>query len=177
MPELPEVRTVCKILNEKLKAKTIEDVIVKKPKLIKEVSPEKFRSTLLNKTINSVSNRGKFIVFHLSDETIILSHLRMEGKYHFEKLVNEKHDHVVFNFTDGTSLYYNDTRQFGTFHLRKNGNYFTINPLKKMGPEPIDAEIKLLYSALIKKNISIKTALLDQTFLSGLGNIYVDEVL
>lgn len=177
MPELPEVRTVCKALEKTLKNKVIKSIQVKKEKLIKDVSAKEFENTLVNKRILSIDNKGKFIVFHLSDDTIMLSHLRMEGKYHFEEWENSKHDHVEFTFSDNTKLYYNDTRQFGSFHLRTTKNYLTVKPLSEMGPEPLEANIEDIYEKLQHKKTPIKTSLLDQTLLSGLGNIYVDEVL
>lgn len=177
MPELPEVKTVCKKLDEALKGKVIKNVIVKKEKLIKEISVDKFRENLIDKRILGVFNKGKFIIFKLSDSIVMLSHLRMEGKYHFEKWDNPKHDHVEFVFTDNTSLYYNDTRQFGTFHLKNLENYLLEKPLNTMGPEPEFADKKALFSTLKTKKKPIKTLLLEQSFLSGIGNIYADEVL
>lgn len=177
MPELPEVKTVCSILDNNLKNKTIANIEVKSEKLIKEISVNEFKQTLLNKKIASIKNKGKFILFYLSDNLVMLSHLRMEGKYHFEEWENKKHDHVIFTFTDGSKLFYNDTRKFGTFHLKTIDDYLITKPLNEMGPEPIDEDIDDLYKKISSKRRAIKTMLLDQSILSGLGNIYVDEVL
>lgn len=177
MPELPEVRTVCKALNSVLKGKTIADINIKNEKLIKDITTIKFKKTLVGKSILTVKNKGKFIVFYLSEDFVLLSHLRMEGKYHFEEWENSKHDHVEFLFTDKSKLFYNDTRQFGTFHLKTIDAYLTTKPLNIIGPEPAEADVNKIFDKLSKKKSPIKTSLLDQSLLSGLGNIYVDEVL
>ena len=177
MPELPEVRTVVKALNSVLENKIIADVTVIKEKMIKDISANDFITKLKNKKILKVSNFGKFIVFFLEDDLVMLSHLRMEGKYHMTEWDNPKHDHVVFTFKDNTKLYYNDTRQFGTFHLKNLSNYLITKPLSEMGPIPSEADYLKIYDQVKNKKAPIKSTLLDQSILSGLGNIYVDEVL
>lgn len=179
MPELPEVKTVVKHLNANVLWQTIDDVVINKSKLVKEISSEKFTQQIVNKQIEKIHNHGKFIVFHLSDNIVMLSHLRMEGKYRVIKNKQKTaiHDHIIFKLKNGDSLVYNDSRQFGTFHLRTNANYKLINPLAKIAQEPKNINIKDLYEKLQKKHIAIKTALLDQTIVAGLGNIYVNELL
>ena len=179
MPELPEVRVSSKSINNNVENKTIIDVIVLKEKLIKEISDIEFKEKLIGNKILKVDNYGKFIVFHLSNDLIMLSHLRMEGSYHSlnenEELL--KHDHIIFKLNDGSALVYNDSRMFGTFHLRTKDNYLSTLPLSKMAKEPQNTDPKELMKVFSKKSISIKSALLDQTILVGLGNIYVNEVL
>ena len=179
MPELPEVRVSSNSINKQVQNKKIIEIIVHKEKLIKEIDVEEFKDTLVNKKILKVDNYGKFIVFHLSDNIIMLSHLRMEGSYHSTNKNDEllKHDHIIFKLDDGTSLVYNDSRMFGTFHLRTEENYLDILPLSKMANEPQDTDPAKLKELLSKKSIAIKSTLLDQTILVGLGNIYVNEVL
>ncbi len=179
MPELPEVKTVVKHLKQRIINQIIIDVIINQPKLIKEISQEKFKEKLINKQIKMIKNYGKFIVFNLNDELMMLSHLRMEGKYRIEQNTNyfQNHDHIIFKLSNNSYLIYNDTRQFGTFHLRNKNNYKTIDPLKKIAQEPKNIKIDELYKKLQRKNIAIKNVLLDQTIMSGLGNIYVNEVL
>ena len=176
MPELPEVRTVIKDLNPKVKNKTISDVLIFLPKLLKNASANEFKKTIIGKKIISVTNKGKFIVFKFSNHTYVVSHLRMEGKYHTKKWQDSTHDYVSFLFKDGTKLIYNDSRQFGTFHLFRESPY-DHPPLNKLAKEPGDLNLDFLFSRLQKKRIAIKTALLDQTLILGLGNIYVNEVL
>jgi len=177
MPEMPEVRTTAKYLNKDIKGKEILDITILVPKMIKEVSEDKFIKSIKNKKIIKVDNVAKFLVFHFDDKTVMLSHLRMEGKYRFQKEKDfGKHDHVIFKFKDGY-LVYADVRKFGTFHIRNEDNYLTKNPILKMGPEPSSKVFKEVSEKLKRKSVPIKTALLDQTIVSGLGNIYVDEVL
>jgi len=145
--------------------------------MIKEISVTKFRNAIKNKKVTKVDNVAKFLVFHFEDGTVMLSHLRMEGKYRFQKEKEfGKHDHVIFTFKDGY-LVYADTRKFGTFHIRNEDNYKSINPINKMGPLPSETVFKGVFERLQRKSTPIKSSLLDQTIVSGLGNIYVDEVL
>lgn len=177
MPELPEVRTVSRSLNKEVSKNTIKSVQVFLPKLIKNQSKNMFIKKLEGKKINSVTNYGKFIIFNLSEKTNIVSHLRMEGKYRVEaELKRSKHDHIVFDLGK-KYLIYSDTRQFGTFHYFQNEDIYSLSPLSKMAHEPQDTDAKELFERLQRKSIAIKTALLDQTLLVGLGNIYVNEVL
>ena len=113
----------------------------------------------------------------------MLSHLRMEGKYLCKSSYNDltKHDHIIFEFTDGTYLMYNDTRKFGVIYLFDTTNFEyvkSIEPLCKLGIEPISGNLTVSYlkNKLGKSTKPIKEALLDQTIISGLGNIYADEV-
>ncbi|WKX02168.1 bifunctional DNA-formamidopyrimidine glycosylase/DNA-(apurinic or apyrimidinic site) lyase [Candidatus Mycoplasma mahonii] len=176
MPELPEVRVSSKMINKNIKGQVINDVVVLKEKLIKEISKRKFIHILKGKEILNVTNYGKFLVFHLSDNLIMLSHLRMEGSYHVVGGEPLKHDRIIFKFKD-FDLAYNDSRMFGTFHLRTNQNYKNTLPLSKLAKEPQDMDVKKLQAKLQNKRIAIKSSLLDQTVLNGLGNIYVNEVL
>jgi len=110
-----------------------------------------------------------------------VSHLRMEGKYRVvssESAVT-KHTHVLFHFTDNTDLRYNDVRKFGTMHLFPIGDEFKGKPLNQLGPDPFQAAYSVDYVSekLLKTSRYIKAALLDQSVIAGLGNIYVDEVL
>ena len=111
----------------------------------------------------------------------MVSHLRMEGKYglHQNDEPLDKHVHVIFRFTDGSELRYRDVRKFGTMHLFKPGEELTELPLRQLGPEPFSSEFTADYlrERLKKTNRSVKTALLDQRTVVGLGNIYVDEAL
>lgn len=177
MPELPEVRTVSGSLNKEVRGNTIKGIKVFLPKLIKNQSKDMFIKKLKGKRIESVSNYGKFIIFNLSNKTNLVSHLRMEGKYRVEQDLNKgKHDHVIFDLGN-KYLIYSDTRQFGTFHYFQNEDIYSLAPLGKMAKEPQETNATELFKRLQRKSIAIKTALLDQTLLVGLGNIYVNEVL
>ena len=176
MPELPEVRVSSSSINKQIKGQIINAVEVLKPKLVKEISVQEFKESIIGKTILKVDNKGKFIVFHLSDDIVMLSHLRMEGSYHAIEEEPLKHDRIIFSLSN-MELAYNDSRMFGTFHIRTEQNYLTTLPVSKLGNEPQDIDAKELNKILSKKRIPIKAALLDQTLVLGLGNIYVNEAL
>lgn len=181
MPELPEVETIRNTLKRFVVGKTIEDVVIHWPKIVKRPSDTAvFRMDLLGQTILDIRRRGKFLLFDLDDYTLV-SHLRMEGKYRVYPKEEEiqKHTHIIFSFTDQTQLRYQDVRKFGTMHLFKKGMEMTEAPLRKLGPDPFDAAFTLdyFYRKLQKTNRLIKAVLLDQTIVAGLGNIYVDETL
>jgi len=178
---MPEVETVRRTLNVLVAGRTIERVTVSLPRIIQRpAEPEQFADMLAGRTIESVERRGKFLRIVL-DGLVLVSHLRMEGRYgHYT--VNEpveKHTHVIFHFTDGTELRYKDVRQFGTMHLFQPGEEFRMAPLNKLGVEPLDESftLELLRGMLGKRSGPIKPLLLNQAYVVGLGNIYVDEAL
>ena len=180
MPELPEVETIKNILLKFVLEKRIRDVIVLNRNTI-EGDHLAFSENLRGKTIKSLSRIGKFLIFHLDEDIVFLSHLRMEGKYFYhDHLLSDydKHACVIFIFSDGTVLEYNDTRKFGLMKLATATSYRSSPPLSNLGPEPFAVQDKRqLLTKLARKSLPIKAVLLDQTFLAGLGNIYVDEVL
>ncbi|WP_066311326.1 DNA-formamidopyrimidine glycosylase [Bacillus sp. FJAT-29814] len=181
MPELPEVETVRKTLIKLVLHKTIDQVTIHWPKIIKNpVEVEQFIDALKGETIVDVGRRGKFLIIY-TDTFALVSHLRMEGRYglHPGDEPYDKHTHVIFHFTDGTELRYRDVRKFGTMHLYKKGDEFNYPPLIALGPEPFSEEftVEYLTEKLRKTNRKVKPALLDQNLLVGLGNIYVDEAL
>lgn len=118
MPELPEVETVRKGLENIVVGKVIDDIDVFWPRLIEDsMSVGEWKRAVEHQKIQSIGRRGKFLVFYL-DSGIMVSHLRMEGKYDYHTNKGEepdKHTHIIFYFTDGTSLHYNDVRKFGRF--------------------------------------------------------------
>ena len=180
MPELPEVETVRRTLYNLILNKTIKGIDVYYTKIIKEDRLTDFYNKLIGKTLVDIKRQGKYLIFIFEDIALI-SHLRMEGKY-FIKATNEhieKHEHICFNFTDGTSLRYHDTRKFGTMELRKVDEIYTTKPIKNLGLEPFSPQMTVRYlkGKLHKKEVAIKTCLLNQHIFAGLGNIYVDEVL
>jgi formamidopyrimidine-DNA glycosylase len=181
MPELPEVETVRRTLIELVKGKTIDRVEVLWPKIIKKPEPlEQFKDALVGQTVLDVERRGKFLKFILSDY-VLVSHLRMEGRYGLYSMDDpfDKHTHVLFTFTDGTQLRYRDVRKFGTMHLFSPGEEEKELPLSQLGPEPFSEEFtpEHLRTKLSKTNRKVKVVLLDQGTVVGLGNIYVDEAL
>ncbi|HHY72752.1 MAG TPA: DNA-formamidopyrimidine glycosylase [Bacillus bacterium] len=181
MPELPEVETVRRTLLNLVKGKTIDHVEVLWPKLIKAPDDiKKFQLLLTGQTIIDIKRRGKFLKFIL-DDYVLVSHLRMEGRYGLYKKEEpfDKHTHVFFTFTDSTELRYRDVRKFGTMHLFVKDTEEKEPPLSQLGAEPFfgDFTIQYLSEHLKKTDRKIKVALLDQKIVVGLGNIYVDETL
>ena len=179
MPELPEVETVKNHLNKIIKNKVIDDVLILRHNIIKG-DEDKFIKTLKNKKINEVKRYGKFLVFDLGKEDVLISHLRMEGKYIKGNSVDDKSKYarVIFVFKDKSILNYDDSRTFGTMMIRKKKDYLKVPPLSLLGQEAIkNINVDRFYSAIYKDHRYIKEVLLDQHIISGLGNIYVDETL
>ncbi|MGE6259320.1 DNA-formamidopyrimidine glycosylase [Heyndrickxia sporothermodurans] len=181
MPELPEVETIRRTLQELVVGKEIKKVSVFWPKIIKKpIEVEQFKDALVNEKIRDINRRGKFLIIY-TDTFALVSHLRMEGKYGLFKgeELFDKHTHVIFHFTDGTELRYRDVRKFGTMHLFLKGEEHLNLPLSQLGPEPFSQAFTKTYlqEKLQKTERKIKPALLDQTIVTGLGNIYVDEAL
>lgn len=177
MPELPEVETVRRGLIKKVKGKKILSCKVLWDNIIAYPQKEEFIKSIANQTIQDIQRRGKFLMFEL-DDYYLISHLRMEGKYFIK--TNEplnKHDHVIFKLDTNEELRYNDTRKFGKMYLVKKDE-LSITPISKLGLEPWDEGLtpKYLKSKLNKKK-AIKTLLLDQEIITGIGNIYADEIL
>ncbi|MCH4170627.1 MAG: DNA-formamidopyrimidine glycosylase [Lactobacillus sp.] len=180
MPELPEVETVRKGLLALVQDKTIATVDVYWPKIITN-DTAKFQKALQGKVIETIDRRGKYLLFRFSDNLTMVSHLRMEGKYHLDTAVTpiDKHTHVVFNFTDGTQLRYADVRKFGRMTLGLTGFEQSLSGIAALGPEPLSKAFTIagFTQALKKHHKNIKAVLLDQHTVAGLGNIYCDEVL
>ena len=132
MPELPEVETVRRTLKNFVLNKRIISIDVIYPKIIED-DIEEFKNKVCNQVINDIDRIGKFLIFKL-DDVAFVSHLRMEGKYHYvnrDEPLN-KHDHIVFNLDDGKQLRYNDTRKFGRMKLVSLDNYANELPLSKL---------------------------------------------
>ncbi len=180
MPELPEVETVKEILKQQILNKKMIDVKIYYPKIIENINPQDFKKKLINQTIIDIKRRGKWLMFELNDY-YLLSHLRMEGKYNIKKL-NEplhKHEHIIFILDNNLELRYKDVRKFGKMHLLKKENIFQKYPLNNLGLEANDLKLTSSYlkEKLKNKQIPIKTALLDQSIITGIGNIYANEIL
>lgn len=177
MPELPEVETVRKTLKRKLLKKKIKNIKVLYDGII-ATNLDEFKKNVIGQEIIDIKRHGKFLIFELSDYDLV-SHLRMEGKYFVKNSKDPivKHEHVIFQFDD-FELRYHDTRKFGKMYLVSKDKLYTDTPLIKVGLEPWDQ--KLTTSYLKEKycsNNHIKTLLLNQSILCGIGNIYADEIL
>ncbi len=180
MPELPEVETVRRTLSHLMLDKQVRDIDVFYDKILRNKTVEEFKECLVDKKIDSIDRYGKYLLFNFGEITLI-SHLRMEGKYFIKNADDPKtkHEHIIIYFTDGTTLRYHDTRKFGTMDIVLKSDVYRNSPITKLGPEPISDMMTFEYlkEKLSRKSIAIKSSLLDQTIMTGLGNIYVDEVL
>lgn len=181
MPELPEVETIKRTLNQLIKGKQIDHVTVHLARIIQRPDDIKqFEIMLAGHTIAEVERRGKFLRI-IMDGLVLVSHLRMEGRYGLFTSSDpvDKHTHVIFHFNDGTELRYKDVRQFGTMHLFNHGEDLQLPPLSKLGLEPLEDSFTLeqFKSVLVGKKTKIKSVLLNQAYVVGIGNIYVDEAL
>ena len=181
MPELPEVETVKEILKPVLTGREVIDVCVHYDKMIKTDDKVAFKDKLNGQKFVDVTRRGKYLIFELTDY-YLLSHLRMEGKFFYgdDISIRDKHVHVEFLLCDGVKLKYEDVRKFGTFHLyEKDVQLEAIHAFAVLGPEPWADEFNVDHalSFFKGKKMPIKSMLLSQKVVAGLGNIYVDEVL
>ena len=185
MPELPEVEIVRRTLNLNIKNRIIDSVDIFYEPII-EGNANEFKNKLKGKQILDVERYGKYLIF-IFDEFVVVSHLRMEGKFYYAHdkdgdndfgplLTYNKHNHIIFNFKDHNKLLYNDTRKFGKMKILPL-DYMNYLPLVKLGKEPFCLTKEELFNKIHNRNIYIKQLLLDQTIICGLGNIYVDETL
>ena len=179
MPELPEVETVRRGLEKLILGKKISNIDIRYPKMIK-TDLDQFQKEMPGQVIQSMERRGKYLLFYLSDK-VLISHLRMEGKYFYypDQVPERKHAHILIHFEDGGTLVYEDVRKFGTMELLAPELLDSYFISKKLGPEPTEQDFDLgrFKLALKKSKKPIKSHLLDQSLVVGLGNIYVDEVL
>lgn len=179
MPELPEVETVKNSLKLRLIGKKIYKVVVRYPNIIAYPSVDDFIKGICGKEIRDIKRRGKFLMFDLGD-SYLLSHLRMEGKYFFKKHDEEinKHEHVIFDLGD-MELRYMDTRKFGRMYLIKKDMVNDMKPISELGLEPWDEGLTVSYlkDKYKNKKLPIKSVILDQSIIVGIGNIYADEIL
>lgn len=179
MPELPEVETIRNVLKPIVIGRKILAIDVLRKSTIVG-SQEAFKESLANETFLDITRIGKFLIFHLTNHKVFISHLRMEGKYFdiLESESNSKYSRVVFHFDNGHKLCYDDSRCFGMMKLTDEEHYLKEKDIAQLGPEPFDIKDETYLLNKYKRiNKPIKSTLLDQTIMTGLGNIYVDEVL
>ena len=192
MPELPEVEIVKQSLAKKIQQKQIKKVIIKNRNLRFKI-PFKFEELLQNKIIKKVTRFSKYLILNFSDGSFCLIHLGMSGTIHlikknnFNKFTNtsfynspnlpKKHNHVEIQFQN-IKVIYNDPRRFGFFKFINNKQEL-INRFSHLGPEPFfkNFNLKYLLKYFFNKKKDIKSFLLDQKFVSGIGNIYASEIL
>lgn len=180
MPELPEVETVRRTLYDKLVGQTIDSIEIRTPRQIYHPDPDTFRAELEGARFSDIERRGKWLLFKLGPLTLV-AHLRMSGHLYVSAPDRpmDKHTHVIFHLGNGTQLRYEDQRKFGGFHLLGPGGVGMPPGLAAIGPEPLSDEftVLVLATALANRQTPVKAALLNQSLVAGLGNIYVDEAL
>lgn len=177
MPELPEVETVVRTLEHQIRDRMISAVHVRYAKTVIG-DPEVFARTLQGQHFRSFDRRGKYLLFYM-DDVLLCVHLRMEGKFWLQKPEEplDRHMHVLFDLDDGMQLRYHDTRKFGRMEiLEKDTDLATFHDL---GPEPFDEAFnrEYVHAWCRRKHVPLKSLLLDQHFVAGIGNIYADEIL
>lgn len=180
MPEKPEVLTVVKSLKPMILNKKITECNVYWDNIIASPTTDEFKKKIINQKINGITTRGKFIVMDLDDYSLLV-HLRMEGKFMFRKKGEPigKHEHVELILDDDVSFRFHDVRKFGKMNLIKKEDTYKVKPLIDLGLEYNDDGLtkEYLYEAIHSKRLPIKTVLLDQSIITGIGNIYDDEIL
>ena len=178
MPELPEVQTIVNDLKTAgLEGTTIKGAKVFWTRTIAEPSAKMFCNRIRGKSVSAIRRRGKFIVFDFENGDNLLIHLRMSGRLHLvsDDLPRKKHEHVILSLADGRQLRFHDSRKFGRLYLTSDAEKI----LNRLGPEPLATGYtqKIFARSLSPRKRMLKPLLLDQTFIAGLGNIYVDEAL
>ncbi|MEM6556035.1 MAG: bifunctional DNA-formamidopyrimidine glycosylase/DNA-(apurinic or apyrimidinic site) lyase [Pseudomonadota bacterium] len=188
MPELPEVETVRRGLTPAMQGKIIERLDVNRPDL-RFPFPDGFKARVEGASITHMGRRAKFLVTELSTGEALIMHLGMSGRFtvdeapaadfHIDPGTNPAHDHVVFHMQDGATVTYNDPRRFGFMELWPVKDLDAYPRIEHLGPEPLSNHFNAAYldEQLRGKNTPIKSALLDQAIIAGLGNIYVCEAL
>ncbi|OSQ36952.1 bifunctional DNA-formamidopyrimidine glycosylase/DNA-(apurinic or apyrimidinic site) lyase [Thalassospira mesophila] len=186
MPELPEVETVCRGLAPVMEGHVLASVVQRRPNL-RIPFPDDFVARLTGRRINQLTRRAKYVVAYLDDGQVLLIHLGMSGRMTvIEPAAGDgmlpdagKHDHVDFVMETGVLVRFNDPRRFGLMALSHVDDLATLPMLAGIGPEPLGNQFnaQMLAEALAKRKSPIKTTLLDQRLVAGLGNIYVCEAL
>jgi formamidopyrimidine-DNA glycosylase len=181
MPELPEVEIVTRRLRELITGRTIVKAKLIRAGLAPENSPRQFANWLKGARIEELGRRGKYILAHLSNGRTLITHLRMTGRFLCVDgdAENTPHTHAVFWLDDGRKLLFDDQRHFGLMVIARTDDLDRVKYLSKLAPEPFNDEFSpdFLHLALKRSRQQIKLALMDQTKVVGLGNIYASEAL
>jgi formamidopyrimidine-DNA glycosylase len=181
MPELPEVETVCRGLSKALKGQTIEAVTVNRKDL--RIPFPRRLPEMAGARVESIGRRAKYILIRLNNDETMIVHLGMSGrmvvKGKAETYRPEKHDHMLLKMRDGTKVVFNDARRFGLVDLVATSALEQHKLLKHLGPEPLEPAFNAEYLAgkFKGKKVAVKLAIMDQTIVVGVGNIYASEAL
>ncbi len=175
MPELPEVETIKNELLPSVVGRCFRQVTISDSHLIAPLSAPQFRLGLTGQTVEDISRRGKYLLFRLSSGQYLVMHLRMTGALLLNPWETTPHSRASFTFHDGTLLVFNDPRRLGRMWLVGDAEPLT----GKLGPEPLEPDftVEVLAQRLSRHRIPLKVALTDQSLISGIGNMYGDEIL
>ena len=183
MPELPEVETIRSDLEKEIINKRIIDIQVNLPKLIKIPRVDEFSSRLKGSSVKKIKRRGKYILFFLNSSDYLVVHLGMTGlllKQEYNSSlpeINKKHNHVLFVLQDSSKIIYNDVRQFGKLWLLKRDE--KLSGIESLGLEPLESRFTFneFFEILQRSRENIKSILMNQKKIAGIGNIYANEIL
>jgi len=173
MPELPEVETIKRELEKAVIGKKITEVCVHNPAVIRQPSADKFRKELVGVSIKNILRKAKVLILELSNGKSLVIHLRMTGQLIYPG--NGKKSRVIFKFSDGKTLDFNDQRLFA--ELRLLDDWRNLKFIQGLGPEPFDLTADEFKAMLASKKTKIKPLIMDQAFISGIGNLYAAEAL
>ena len=176
MPELPEVETIKRDLENKIIGLCFTGATLHWPRMLQNLTPDDFRRRLLSHSVERITRRGKYLIFQLSNGETLILHLRMSGSLRMDTECDDApYIRATFDFDNGARLYFRDPRKFGMIWLVEDEEQV----VGKLGPEPLDKGFttKALQSILKKHSAPIKAVLCDQTFIAGIGNMYADEAL
>ena len=181
MPELPEVETVIRGLRPRLEGRRLE-AVQQRRKDLRFPLPKRFAARLTGRRVERIERRAKYILVHLDGGEALLAHLGMSGRMVLVEdaaIPLERHDHIVFETDEGVQIRFNDTRRFGIMDLVPEAELDAHWLLKELGPEPLSNAFNgpFLAARLAGRRTPIKSALLDQKIVAGLGNIYTSEAL
>jgi len=173
MPELPEVETIKRELEKAVLGKKITEVCVHHPKVIREPSVEKFKKGLEGATIKNILRKAKVLILELSNGKSLVIHLKMTGQLVYPG--TGKNSRITFHLSDSKTLDFNDQRLFAELRLMED--WRDLKFIQGLGPEPFDINVENFKEMLAQKKTKIKPLLMDQTFISGIGNLYAAEAL
>lgn len=179
MPELPEVETIVRSLRPMLEGKEIQKVEIGYSPIIEYPDAETFAAELIGRKIEKVDRRGKYIVIDVTGDELLITHLRMSGRlvYLHKDAEVEKHTHVIISLDDDHQLRFIEVRKFGRMFLIPKDELAKAKGFATLGPEPLEMTFEEFNQRLIGRRTKIKPLVLNQEFIAGVGNIYVDEAL
>jgi formamidopyrimidine-DNA glycosylase len=181
MPELPEVETVKRVLEPQLSGRKILSAEIRRPQIVPHPDAASLCESVIGHTVVGMGRRGKFIETIMDDGSVMVVHLRMTGQLYVAPLTfpEEKHTHAVFRLDDEKELRFVDQRRFGRIWLIAHGEEDDFTGIGDLGPEPNDPAMNAEYlkATVGRRSTAIKTCLLDQSVVAGIGNIYSDEIL